>query len=96
MKQVTDFRYVRFHAIFHDEVGVYDEDEQGRPRWNVDGTDLGTARLDAYRSQMLVMRDFMLAFERPNELFIESEPSRPIPCWCEGGKDIAAPASGIQ
>jgi LmbE family N-acetylglucosaminyl deacetylase len=52
--------------------------------------------LDAYRSQMLVMRDFMRAFERPNELFIESEPSRPIPCWCEGGKDIAAPASGIQ
>jgi LmbE family N-acetylglucosaminyl deacetylase len=52
--------------------------------------------LDAYRSQMLVMPDFMRAFERPNELFIESEPSRPIPCWCEGGMDIAAPASGIQ
>jgi hypothetical protein len=52
--------------------------------------------LDAYRSQMLVMRDFMLAFERPNELFIASEPSRPIPCWCEGGKDIAAPASEPQ
>jgi LmbE family N-acetylglucosaminyl deacetylase len=52
--------------------------------------------LDAYRSQMLVMRDFLRSFERPNELFIESEPSRPIPCWCEGGKDIAAPASGIQ
>jgi LmbE family N-acetylglucosaminyl deacetylase len=52
--------------------------------------------LDAYRSQMLVMRDFMRAFERPNELFIESEPSRPIPCWCEGGTDIAAPASGVQ
>ena len=52
--------------------------------------------LDADRSQMLVMRDFMRAFERPNELFIESEPSRPIPCWCEGGTDIAGPASGVQ
>jgi xylan 1,4-beta-xylosidase len=34
VKKVTDFRYVRFHAILHDEVGVYDEDEQGHPRYN--------------------------------------------------------------
>jgi xylan 1,4-beta-xylosidase len=34
VKQVTDFKYVRFHAIFHDEVGVYDEDRQGRPIYN--------------------------------------------------------------
>ena len=27
-------RYVRFHAILHDEVGVYDEDEQGTPEFN--------------------------------------------------------------
>jgi xylan 1,4-beta-xylosidase len=27
-------RYVRFHAIFHDEVGVYDEDEKGNPVLN--------------------------------------------------------------
>jgi len=25
-KRITGFEYVRFHAIFHDEVGVYDED----------------------------------------------------------------------
>jgi xylan 1,4-beta-xylosidase len=34
VKQITDFRYVRFHAIFHDEVGVYEEDGQGNPRYN--------------------------------------------------------------
>ncbi|HEY6766203.1 MAG TPA: glycosyl hydrolase family 39 [Candidatus Sulfotelmatobacter sp.] len=34
VKQVTDFRYIRFHAIFHDELGVYDEDQQGRPVFN--------------------------------------------------------------
>jgi len=34
VKQVTDFKYVRFHAIFHDEVGLYDEDGQGRPVYN--------------------------------------------------------------
>ncbi len=34
VKQATDFEYVRFHAIFHDEVGVYDEDSHGRPAYN--------------------------------------------------------------
>jgi xylan 1,4-beta-xylosidase len=34
VKQVTDFKYVRFHAILHDEVGVYDEDAQGQPIYN--------------------------------------------------------------
>ena len=30
VKQATGFEYVRFHAIFHDEVGLYDEDADGR------------------------------------------------------------------
>ena len=34
VKQIADFRYVRFHAIFHDEVGVYNEDEHGNPVYN--------------------------------------------------------------
>ena len=34
MKKVVDFDYVRFHAIFHDEVGVYHEDEKGNPVYN--------------------------------------------------------------
>ena len=34
MKSATDIRYVRFHAIFHDEVGVYSEDAQGQPLYN--------------------------------------------------------------
>jgi xylan 1,4-beta-xylosidase len=34
VKQVTDFEYVRFHAILHDEVGLYDEDAQGRALYN--------------------------------------------------------------
>jgi xylan 1,4-beta-xylosidase len=34
VKQITDFRYVRFHAILHDEVGVYNEDEHGNPVYN--------------------------------------------------------------
>src|SRR5580700_5367552 len=34
VKQITGFEYVRFHAIFHDEVGVYDEDAEGHPVYN--------------------------------------------------------------
>jgi xylan 1,4-beta-xylosidase len=34
VKKVADFRYVRFHAILHDELGVYNEDEHGNPVYN--------------------------------------------------------------
>jgi xylan 1,4-beta-xylosidase len=34
VKKVADFRYVRFHAILHDEVGVYDVDDRGNPVYN--------------------------------------------------------------
>lgn len=34
VKQVTDFRYVRFHAILHDEAGVYNENEHGDAVYN--------------------------------------------------------------
>jgi xylan 1,4-beta-xylosidase len=33
-KKITDLQYVRFHAIFHDEVGIYNEDAQGKPFYN--------------------------------------------------------------
>ena len=33
-KRITGFEYVRFHAIFHDEVGLYDEDAAGKPIYN--------------------------------------------------------------
>jgi xylan 1,4-beta-xylosidase len=34
VKQITDFQYVRFHAILNDEVGVYKEDTNGNPAYN--------------------------------------------------------------
>lgn len=34
VKAVTDFRYVRFHGILDDEVGVYDGEAHGRPLYN--------------------------------------------------------------
>jgi xylan 1,4-beta-xylosidase len=34
VKKVADFQYVRFHAILHDEVGVYNEDNHCNPEYN--------------------------------------------------------------
>jgi xylan 1,4-beta-xylosidase len=34
VRKITGFRYVRFHAMLHDELGVYDEDPQGHPLYN--------------------------------------------------------------
>jgi xylan 1,4-beta-xylosidase len=34
VKKVTGFRYVRFHTILDDDVGVYQEDAQGHPVYN--------------------------------------------------------------
>jgi xylan 1,4-beta-xylosidase len=34
VKQITDVEFIRFHAIFLDDMGVYDEDAQGRPIYN--------------------------------------------------------------
>jgi xylan 1,4-beta-xylosidase len=34
VRRVTDLSYVRFHAIFHDEIGVYTEGPHGAPIYN--------------------------------------------------------------
>src|ERR1700747_66411 len=31
VKQITEFKYVRFHGIFNDEIGIYSEDSKGHP-----------------------------------------------------------------
>ena len=34
VKAVTSFRYVRFHGILNDEIGIYSEDGDGKPVYN--------------------------------------------------------------
>jgi xylan 1,4-beta-xylosidase len=34
VRAVTAFSYVRFHAIFHDEIGLYTEDKSGKAQYN--------------------------------------------------------------
>src|ERR1700689_5543438 len=59
VKQVADFNYVRFHAIFHDEIGVYDEDAQGQPIYNFSYVDQTYDGLLADRVKPFVELSFM-------------------------------------
>ncbi|HYL01414.1 MAG TPA: hypothetical protein VEU78_09465 [Steroidobacteraceae bacterium] len=34
VRKITDFRYVRFHAILHDELGLYSENKSEQPVYN--------------------------------------------------------------
>jgi len=34
LKSATDAEYIRFHAIFHDEIGLYNEGGDGKPEYN--------------------------------------------------------------
>ena len=34
VKKITGVEYIRFHALFHDEMGIYDEDGSGKPIYN--------------------------------------------------------------
>ena len=34
VKEITGFQYVRFHDILDDDIGVYDQDAQGKPIYN--------------------------------------------------------------
>ncbi len=34
VKQITEVEFIRFHAIFLDDMGVYDEDSNGHPIYN--------------------------------------------------------------
>ncbi len=59
VKQATDLEYVRFHAIFHDEIGLYDEDNQGHPTYNFSYVDQIYDGLLANRVRPFVELSFM-------------------------------------
>jgi len=59
VRAATDFRYVRFHAIFHDENGVYSEDASGNPVYNFNQTDQIYDGLLAHHVKPYVELSFM-------------------------------------
>src|SRR5580658_4890955 len=63
VEKITGFEYVRFHAILHDEVGVYAEDPQGHPSYNFSYVDQIYDGLLANHMKPFVEISFM-----PNDL----------------------------
>jgi xylan 1,4-beta-xylosidase len=78
LKKVTGVEYVRFHAIFHDENGVYDEDAHGRPVYNWSYVDQIYDGLLANHVRPFVELSFM-----PRKLAVSSAPHafwyKPLP-----------------
>jgi glycosyl hydrolase family 39 (putative alpha-L-iduronidase) len=74
VKEITGFEYVRFHAIFHDETAVYDEDEKGKPVYNFSYIDQIYDGLLANKVRPLVEISFM-----PKKL--SSDPNAIHPFW---------------
>jgi len=74
VKQATAFRYVRGHAIFHDELGVYSEDKQGNAVYNFTYVDQIYDALLAQGVRPIVEISFM-----PRQL--ASDPNAIHPFW---------------
>ncbi len=74
VKQATGVRYVRGHAIFHDELGVYSEDKQGKPIYNFTYVDQIYDALLAQGVRPIVEISFM-----PQQL--ASDPAAIHPFW---------------
>jgi xylan 1,4-beta-xylosidase len=81
MKSATDIHYVRFHAIFHDEVGVYSEDAQGQPVYNWSYVDqIYDGLLDAGVRpfvEMSFMPRALAASDQPHAFWYRPLPSPP-------------------
>lgn len=70
VKSVTDFRYVRFHDILGDQVGLFNLDKGGKPYYNFSYVDQIYDGLLAEGVRPFVELSFM-----PNELGVKDKPS---------------------
>src|SRR5712664_4705133 len=84
-KRITGFEYVRFHAIFHDEVGVYDEDLSGKPIYSFSYVDQIYDGLLENKVRPFVELAFM-----PKKL--ASDPNALHPFWYK--QNVAPPKDG--
>src|SRR5271163_687656 len=82
VKRITDFEYIRFHAIFHDEVGLYDEDADGKPIYNFSYVDQIYDGMLANKVRPFVELSFM-----PKKL--TSDPNALHPFWYK--QNVAPP-----
>ena len=87
VKQITGFQYVRFHAIFHDEVGLYDEDAAGHPVYNFSYIDQIYDGLLQNHVRPYVELSFM-----PRKL--ASNPAAIHPFWYK--QNVSPPIDGVK
>ncbi|HEX9223957.1 MAG TPA: glycosyl hydrolase [Candidatus Acidoferrales bacterium] len=81
-RRIAGFEYVRFHAIFHDEAGLYDEDKDGKPFYNFSYVDQIYDGLLENHVRPFVELSFM-----PKRL--SSDPSALHPFWYK--QNVAPP-----
>jgi xylan 1,4-beta-xylosidase len=81
-KRITNFQYVRFHAIFQDEVGLYDEDASGKPIYNFSYVDQIYDGVLANKVRPFIELSFM-----PKKL--TSDPNALHPFWYK--QNVAPP-----
>jgi xylan 1,4-beta-xylosidase len=87
VRSVTDFRYVRFHAILDDEVGVFTKDHSGRPVYNFSYVDQIYDGLLADGVRPFVELSFMpsalAASQTPHVFWYKPLPNPPVsyPQW---------------
>src|SRR5260370_17343564 len=72
VQKATGFEYVRFHAIFHDETGLYDEDPAGKPIYNFSYVDEIYDRL---------LENPVRPFTHPNFIPRKPAPHPPLPSF---------------
>jgi len=80
VKDVTNFKYLRFHGIFDDEMMVYGENEQGHPEYNFLYTDKLIEFLRRIQVKPFVELGFMprdLADSHDTVFYKESNVSKP-------------------
>ena len=99
-KRITDFKYVRFHAIFDDEMGVYDEDAQGSPVYNFSYVDQVYDGLLANGVKPFVELSFMprklAANLTPHPFWYKPLPSPPNDPREMGGADHCLHQSSVE
>jgi xylan 1,4-beta-xylosidase len=92
VKSATDFKYLRFHAILHDEVGVYDENASGHPVYNFSYVDQIYDGLLANHVRPFVELSFMprkLAAEQTLQAFWYKPVVAPPKDWDKWGDLIS-------
>ena len=102
-RAIADFRYVRFHDIFHDQNGVYGETKEGKPIYNWSYVDQIYDGVLALGVRPFVELGFMpsalAASQKPHPFWYKPLPNPPksYEKWGRAGRRVhAAPRRALR